>query len=228
MSTVPIPMLANALKELAAAANNMIQESKIKNLGNTIQTFAIASAVASAAAGVVPGLAGTLAAIAQTGLVWSLYVKINKELGISIKKETAKFIASAIVTNLIANAGAIILALIASSILSLIPGGGVIINATLGYVIIYACAILYLQLLTKVMKAKGTIEFNNDDETKNIIKNIVKDADLKGIVKEGKENFKTVDLDEARKNPTCPSCSARISLGQKFCSNCGASLSKID
>ena len=228
MSTVPIPMLANALKELAGAANNMIQESKIKNLGNTIQTFAIASAVASAAAGVVPGLAGTLAAIAQTGLVWSLYVKINKELGISIKKETAKFIASAIVTNLIANAGAIILALIASSILSLIPGGGVIISATLGYVIIYACAILYLQLLTKVMKAKGTIEFNNDDETKNIIKNVVKDADLKGIVNEGKANFKTVDLDEARKNPMCPSCSARISLGQKFCPNCGASLSKID
>ena len=228
MSQIPIPMLAKALQEFDRSANNMIKSTKIKNLEGTIRDFAVASAVASAAAGVIPGAGGVLACIAQTGIVWSLYLQINKELGISVKKDTMKFIASAMATNLITNVGTYILAVLAGSLLSFIPGGGVVVCGMIGYVFIYTCAILYLQLLTKVMKAKGTIDIDNGEETSKIIKDVIKNADIKDIVNEGKANFKTVDLDEARKNPTCPVCHKNITVGQHFCSNCGACLSKID
>lgn len=228
MSQIPIPMLAKALKEFDRSVNNMIKSTQIKNLEQTIREFAIASAVASAAAGVVPGAGGVLAGLAQTGIVWSLYLQINKELGISVKKDTMKFIASAMVTNLLTNVGAYILAILAGSLLSFIPGGGVVVCGMIGYVVIYTCAILYLQLLTKVMKTKGTIEINNREETNKIIKDVIKNADIKDIVNEGKANFKTVDLDKARNNPTCPVCHKNITVGQHFCSNCGTCLSKID
>lgn len=228
MATIPVPLLTKALQGLIDATSNMIQSSKIQNLDGTIKKFAVASAVTSAAAGLVPGFSGTLAALAQTGMIWTLYLKINEELGVSIKKETLKFIASAIATNLLTNAGAIILSVIASSILSFIPGGAVVICASMGYVIIYACAILYLQLLTKVMKAKGSIDIKNNDETVQIIKDVVKDAKIKDIINEGKENFKTVDLDKERKNPKCPVCNGDIVVGQPYCPNCGSCLSKAD
>ena len=78
------------------------------------------------------------------------------------------------------------------------------------------------------MKAKGSIDIKNNDETVQIIKDVVKDAKIKDIINEGKENFKTVDLDKERKNPKCPVCNGDIVVGQPYCPNCGSCLSKAD
>ena len=78
------------------------------------------------------------------------------------------------------------------------------------------------------MKAKGNYEMDESERTKNIIKSVVEEANIKDIFKEGKENFdaakKSGEFKNARNNLECPSCGANFKKGQKFCSNCGFKL----
>lgn len=201
------PFLAKACQELDKAMQGSLDGTKIACISETISGYAIAAAIASGVAGVAPGFAGVAAALTQTGFVWATYVKINKTLGISMSENTAKFIGSAIVTNLITNAGAFVAVLVGSSILSIIPGVGtaaaIVLNAALGYTIVYVSAIIYLKLITRMMQPDGTLKVSESDDTKHIIRNIIKESNIKDMVKEGKAAYKQVkkdgSLDKAKK-----------------------------
>lgn len=230
----PTPILGKALQELDKAMQGTLDGTKISAIKDTIRGFAIAAALASAVAGLAPGIAGVVALLTQTGFVWATYVKINNTLGISMTKDTAKFLGSAIVTNIALNAGAFIGAVIAAGLLAFIPGLGsaasAAIDAAMGYVLIYAAAIIYLKLITHFVHPDGTVSITESDGTKDVIKDIVRESSMRDIIKEGRESFKEAkkdgSLDKAKANPKCPNCGANIQQGQKFCSNCGLELSK--
>lgn len=230
----PTPILVKALQELDKAMQGTLDGTKISAIKDTIRGFAIAAALASAVAGLAPGIAGVVALLTQTGFVWATYVKINNTLGISMTKDTAKFLGSAIVTNIALNAGAFIGAVIAAGLLAFIPGLGsaasAAIDAAMGYVLIYAAAIIYLKLITHFVHPDGTVSITESDGTKDVIKDIVRESSMRDIIKEGRESFKEAkkdgSLDKAKANPKCPNCGADIQQGQKFCSNCGLELSK--
>ncbi len=230
----PTPILGKALQELDKAMQGTLDGTKISAIKDTIRGFAIAAALASAVAGLAPGIAGVVALLTQTGFVWATYVKINNTLGISMTKDTAKFLGSAIVTNIALNAGAFIGAVIAAGLLAFIPGLGsaasAAIDAAMGYVLIYAAAIIYLKLITHFVHPDGTVSITESDGTKDVIKDIVRESSMRDIIKEGRESYKEAkkdgSLDKAKANPKCPNCGADIQQGQKFCSNCGLELSK--
>lgn len=230
----PTPILGKALQELDKAMQGTLDGTKISAIKDTIRGFAIAAALASAVAGLAPGIAGVVALLTQTGFVWATYVKINNTLGISMTKDTAKFLGSAIVTNIALNAGAFIGAVIAAGLLAFIPGLGsaasAAIDAAMGYVLIYAAAIIYLKLITHFVHPDGTVSITESDGTKDVIKDIVRESSMRDIIKESRESFKEAkkdgSLDKAKANPKCPNCGADIQQGQKFCSNCGLELSK--
>lgn len=230
----PTPILGKALQELDKAMQGTLDGTKISAIKDTIRGFAIAAALASAVAGLAPGIAGVVALLTQTGFVWATYVKINNTLGISMTKDTAKFLGSAIVTNIALNAGAFIGAVIAAGLLAFIPGLGsaasAAIDAAMGYVLIYAAAIIYLKLITHFVHPDGTVSITESDGTKDVIKDIVRESSMRDIIKEGRESFKEAkkdgSLDKAKANPKCPNCGADIQQGQKSCSNCGLELSK--
>ena len=223
-------LLMAAYLELVKASNGIIEDSKIGPLSSTIHKYAIYSAV-SASFSLAPGIGAIVTALSQTGLVWGTYVAINKELGISLKENVLKFIGAAMLTNLATNAGSALIAYLGAAILAFIPLGNLLsvgLMGAIGYILIYASAILYLKLLTNVMKAKGNYEMDESERTKNIIKSVVEEANIKDIFKEGKENFdaakKSGEFKNARNNLECPSCGANFKKGQKFCSNCGFKL----
>lgn len=228
----PTPILGKALQELDKAMQGTLDGTKISAIKETIRGFAIAAAIASAVAGLAPGIAGVVAILTQAGFVWATYVKINNTLGISMIKNTAKFLGSAIVTNIILNAGAFIGTLIASGLLAFIPGLGsaasAALNAAMGYVLIYAAAIIYLKLITHFIHPDGTLNISEDDSTKETIKDIVSQANIRDIIKEGRESYKEAkkdgSIDRAKAEPKCPNCGADTAPGQKFCSNCGTQL----
>lgn len=225
------PLLAKACQELDKAMQGTLDGTKIACISETISGYAIAAAIASGVAGVAPGFAGVAAALTQAGFVWATYVKINKTLNISMSENTAKFIGSAVITNLITNAGAFIAVLIGSTIASIVPGGqalSVAMNAALGYIIVYVSAIIYLKLITRMMQSNGTLKVAESDDTKHIIHDIIKESNIKDMVKEGKAAFKQAkkdgSIDKAKNTKKCPKCGAEVKDGQRFCSECGNNL----
>ena len=228
----PTPILAKALQELDKAMQGALDGTKISAIKDTIRGFAISAAIASAVAGLAPGVAGVVALLTQTGFVWATYVKINKTLGISMTENTAKFLGSAIVTNIALNAGAFFVAVIIAGLFSMLPGLGsaaaAAIDAAMGYVIIYAAAVIYLKLITHFVKPDGTIDIAETDSTKQVIKGIVRESNLRDIIKEGRDSYKEAkkdgSIDQAKAHPKCPGCGADIQPEQKYCSRCGIQL----
>lgn len=197
-----------------------------------IQEFAVFSAASALVGNLVPEAGGLITAIAQTALVWTLYVKINNIIGLEMSDNTAKFIGSAILTNLSLNAGSLLLGYAGAVAASFVPIFGqftaAAIEATLGYTLIYVSAVLYLIFLTKVFQAKGKIEITGSNEEKEIIKGVIKNTSLKDLIKEAKNNYKEAknrgDIDRASKNLKCPVCGEHVDSSKKYCTKCGTKL----
>lgn len=182
-----------ALYALRDASRNLISQAQVDKAGDTIVACAIAAAIAGVGSGWLPGAGALVATAAWVAAIWTMYVKINKDLGISISENILKSLASAFLTNIIASAGALILAILASFVLSFIPflgqAGAIAIDGLLGYITVFASGILYIMLLTKIMKAKGSFDIS-ESEAKSMADNISKESDISAIIREAKESFK--------------------------------------
>lgn len=200
-------ILVTVLTELNRLLNNVISGTKLEDIRQTINQYAIASAVASIGVAFVPGTGGVAAALAQSGFVWATYVKINKTMGISMSEEVVKFLGAAMITNLMANYGVLLIGHILAEFVSCIPlFGGVlaaVAEATIGYVLIYACAIIYLKLICKMVGKDGTITVPNREKAEKTIKELMQNEDIAAIFNEAKEEFNKArrdgSFDKARK-----------------------------
>ena len=228
------PFLAKAFVELDKAMQGTLNGTKISCISETISHYALASAVASMLAAVIPGGGGLVAALAQAGFVWATYIKINKTIGLSMSQETAKFLGSAIVTNIVTGYGALLVAHALAGILSLIPVAGSALaagaEAAIGYCLIYAAAYIYLKLISRVIKPDGSINVSDQDSTKKIIEEIMQREDMKGVFKEGSRQFKEAkkngEFEKAKNAKNCSECGTAYTSGDHFCSVCGHDLTK--
>lgn len=223
-------LLYTAFKELEKASKGTLSGTKIEKIADVINRFAIFSAVGALAC-LVPGVGGIITMLSQTGLVWGTYLKINETLGISLKENVLKFIGSAMLTNISTNALTYAAAYIGASIISWLPGANILLltfMAAMGYALIYVSALLYVKLLTEVMKAKGTIDLDASETTEDLIKNIVNKTDVNGAIKEARKVFdeskENGEFDAACNNTKCPYCGETIKPDQKFCSVYGKPL----
>lgn len=186
-------VLVYALKALGEATEGVLKGSDIEKAGDTIMGCAVIAAVAGVGSGWLPGAGALVATGAWVAAIWGMYVKINKDLGITIKDNVLKSLASALLTNLIASVGGIILMLVGSTLLSLIPGlgtaGAIAIDGAIGYVTVFASGVLYIKLLTKLFKAGNGFNLS-ENNVERMAKDIITESDVEKIIKEGKKSFK--------------------------------------
>lgn len=225
-------ILQETLHTLGKALGGDMSGTQLESVQSTIRHYAIAAAVASVVSAAVPGVAGLVAMATQTGLILATFIKINKTLGISMKEKTAKTICSAIISYLVADAGAAIVAYGAAVVIAFIPIFGQALaaaaNAAIGYILIYTCAVIYLKVVTDMIQPNGTIDIPEAEDSKLIIKRIMEKNNIKAIIEEGRDNYKKAknsgEITEAIKNRRCPACGAPVKDNQKFCSECGSAL----
>ena len=223
-------LLIAALEELQRVAKGALSGTKIEKITDVINRFAIFSAVGAVTA-VVPGVGGVISMLTQTGMVWGTYIKINEALGITMKENVAKFIGAAMLTNISANVLNYAVAYIGASILAFLPGANLLMLAFLaamGYALIYVSALLYLKLLTEVMRAKGSFDLNDSKDTEKLIRDVVNNTNVKEVIKEAQSVFEEAkesgEFGRAKKNPICPYCGEVLKPNQKFCSVYGNQL----
>lgn len=182
-------VISNSASELVKAMK-IKDEAKREELIKSINNHALNAT----ALGLIPIPLADIAAL--TVNVWHMYIKINKILGISLKDNVLKSIASAALANLSGN-------LIASGLagmLKFIPGGaiaaGVVVAAT-NYAICFSSAWIYLEILTTVAK-KNNGNLNLDDIPEKEIKRMVKNkkGEQQGIAKEAKTNYANEHKDD--------------------------------
>ena len=195
--------LALALRALEQAQEDYIRKEKLEAVAGTIHACAIAAAIAGVGSGWLPGAGSLVATGAWVAAIWGMYIKVNRDLGIKIKDNILKSLASAFLTNIIASAGSLLIAYAIGFVISFIPGigtiGAIAVDGLLGYVTVYASGLLYIRFLTKVLKAKGNLDFSEID-VKTIAKETVKEANIKDIIKEGKSSFKEAKKEGKFKN----------------------------
>lgn len=102
-------VLVYALKALEEATKGIISGQKIEKAGDTIMQCAIIAAIAGVGSGWLPGVGSLVASAAWVAAIWGMYVKVNKDLDISIKDNILKSLASALLANILASAGSLIL-----------------------------------------------------------------------------------------------------------------------
>lgn len=220
-------------RELNKIMGDTLDGTKIEQIQGTINDYAISAAVAGLVGAAVPGVASVVALVTQGGFVWATYVKINKTLGISMSEHMAKFIGTAVLTNIAASAGSTLIVLAGAAIFSFIPifgqVAGAAVFAAAGYIMVYAAAIIYLKIITKFVKPDGTVDLSEDQTAKDAIKQVVKESDVEGILKEGRSQYKQAKADgsinKAQQKLKCAGCGTTVKPGQRFCSECGHPLS---
>ena len=147
------------------------------------------SAIAGALSGI-PGAGGAIAMAAASGIVISMYISINKRLGIKLSEAFLKgFLAI-----LVAEVGAYIGVAVVEGVISLIPGPGTIISIVSGvaaqFIFTYISGYIYIQFLVKALKAKVDIAKLSKEEVQQFVKKTVEETDFDKLKEEAKNRQK--------------------------------------
>ena len=62
------------------------------------------------------------------------------------------------------------------------------IQAMIAYIAVFAAGILYLNLLTNLFKAQGSLDMSNFDEEKEVQK-VIEEADIDSMIDELKDSY---------------------------------------
>ena len=186
-------LLHRAVEYLDEVSDGILADGGAEEAAGVIKGCAISAAIAGVGSGWIPGAGGAVATAAFVASIWTMYVLINIKLGISIKDNILKTLASAFLTNILATVGSVLLGLAVGTVLSFIPGVGtaasVAIDAMIGYIVVFVSGILYLNLIGKMCEKYGSVDFEGKD-LKGLAKDVVDSSDVKEMINQAKASFK--------------------------------------
>jgi uncharacterized protein (DUF697 family) len=172
--------------ELAKVLNESVDEHLPEKLAAMVKLHA-GLAVGSV---LIPIPGADMAASAAN--IWTMYVRINKELNLPFGENIIRSVATGVATNIGANAAVL---LVVGSALKFIPGlgsvGGAAVMAGTVYAVTIAAGIVYMKAVTKLLQKKTAANVTESD-LKAATDEILSDkSELKDILKEGKAGYKS-------------------------------------
>ena len=184
--------MAKINQKTVVLVEKIIEESHsaiLKGVGpeitKIVESHALGAAAAGLGAGWIPGVGGTAALVASAGFVWSMYYRINKEIGISLSKSILKSVATAIITNLGAS---YVAQLLVSAAFSFIPGLGTIGAAVTTGAVVYATTVVsglvYLKVIAMLEKSGKNISETSKENMERFASETIKSEDFGKILKD--------------------------------------------
>jgi uncharacterized protein (DUF697 family)/GTPase SAR1 family protein len=177
--------------ELAKALNQQADESLPGKLAGIVKLHA-GIAVGSA---FIPVPGADMAAAAAN--IWTMYVRINKELELPFAENLIKSIATGIVTNL---GAAAVATMVVGSVIKFVPGlgsvgGAAVMGATI-YGVPVAAGIIYMKAISKLLSTEKSGQVN-EENLKTAVDEIMKDKQsVQTILKTAKEGYKDTKSDK--------------------------------
>lgn len=183
--------LVHACKGLLEAMDKGVDDILPADIADIVKFHSKGAAIAALGAAWFPGAGGTAAILASAGFIWSMYGRINHKIGLSLSKNILKSVAAGISTNLVAYAfGSVVL----STAFSLFPGLGSIAASALMAGVCYALTLgsgyVYLNVLTRVLKAGKAPSSLTAEEFKKVAKQVAAEENIKKVMAEAKKEFK--------------------------------------
>lgn len=176
-------------KALKDVPGNVISEEVAEDIAKIISMHALGAAASGAATAWIPGAGATVATAGQIAFIWSMYVRISDRVGINLSKKKLKFLGSAIVSNLASAAGSYL----AATAISLIPGVGsvaaVLLMAGAGYALVTVAGIIYINLMSSLIKTGADMTAMSDEELKAKMTEIMKEQNIKGMMKDAQTEY---------------------------------------
>ncbi len=174
--------LATMINELnPVMPQSMTSSEKIESI---ITQHAIGAAATALGAGIMtfafPAAGAVVDTLVSTGIIWSMYCHISRELNIPMSKNLLKTLGSACLTNIVANLGGALLLELAAVC---IPVAGVAASAAICYAITYLAGYLFIKLLVSVYKAGKHPAEMTEDELAAMSKNVCAGTNCKQIFK---------------------------------------------
>ena len=167
-----------------------------EDIEKIVITHALGAAAAAVAAGWIPGAGGAIATGIAISFTLTMYYRLCKECGITMKKNIMKAVVSVAVAEIAAYFSVIIVTEIA---LSFIPGlGNVATTFIAGFVnfaMVYIAGLLFLMMMVKVFKAKKSVENMSEEELKEYMKESATKENIAKMYKEAKETYKSAKDD---------------------------------
>ena len=155
-----------------------------------VQKHSLGAAASGLGSGWLPGAGSLIAAGVAAGFVWSMYYRINQELGIQTSKNLLKTIASAVLVNI----GQYVAVLISASIaLSFIPVGNIgasVIIASLNYAAVLTAGVVYMKLMISLIQSGRDISGMTEEELKKATQKAASEIDVKGMLKSAQSEYK--------------------------------------
>ncbi|NJN91603.1 MAG: hypothetical protein HC878_15385 [Leptolyngbyaceae cyanobacterium SL_5_14] len=177
--------------EVAKALNQTADENLPGKLAGIVKLHA-GIAVGSA---FIPVPGADMAAAAVN--IWTMYVRINKELELPFTENLVKSIATGVVTNL---GAAAMTSMVIGSAFKFIPGlgsvgGAAVMGATI-YGVTLTAGIIYMKALSKLLSNKKSSQVN-EENLKTAVDEIMKDKQsVQTILKTAKEGYKEAKNDK--------------------------------
>lgn len=163
-------------------------------IASTVKACSKGAAIASAAAGALPGAGSVVAATISAGCIWGMYVKINSDIGLSISSNILKTLASGIATNLAVGAVGYLAGFALGFAASFIPVVGTAVSVTtfgiLCYVLTLTSGYVYLKLLIHVFRTGKDINLMSAEDLENVAKDVCSKDEIKDVMKEAKAEYK--------------------------------------